>query len=382
MDRLQLRAIIQSGRAVALDCHGIGKSIPGDDPIGPLFKTDILNKTVLIKRFDPALPTARQDINVSTVVYFPYDFNNPYDGGESIDYNAFGFPSLLLNKVAHGAKSPELLASIDHDVEILSLIESMHSLDPFMFKSKAEQYGKESRIHPDYFAISPVEWEKIRGPIRAKISKLVAKALGNQSGLGDEKAKERYVEKFLAKIWQATDIEGIEPFVKAMQLSPVRAPEIFFAWKAVCYYEVRLAEVLGDLKTLFQWVGNNNLCFPSDAIILSEQERTSITARRSALRVKLREGNAKAQKVIREYDYSYNQFIENDQPQKFMEFLDNSGNSYLNLAAHVSTATHGVNLWKRYMTRYGAELRSRQFLELLDGLTVLNNLDVKNNAMA
>jgi hypothetical protein len=53
MDRSQLRNIIESGRAIALDCHAIGKSIPTDDPIGKLFQTDLLNKSILIK----TLPT-------------------------------------------------------------------------------------------------------------------------------------------------------------------------------------------------------------------------------------------------------------------------------------------------------------------------------------
>ena len=78
MDRSQLRNMIESGRSVALDCYAIGKSIPDDDSVGRLFKNDVLNKSVLIKRYEKALPTARQSMIVSTLVYFPYDFDNPY----------------------------------------------------------------------------------------------------------------------------------------------------------------------------------------------------------------------------------------------------------------------------------------------------------------
>ncbi|MGY8958852.1 MAG: hypothetical protein ACKVKG_04845 [Alphaproteobacteria bacterium] len=76
----------------------------------------------------------------------------------------------------------------------------------------------------------------------------------------------------------------------------------------------------------------------------------------------MRTYHGKAHKVIAAYEDSYNQFIQNDRPRKFMDFLENSANSYLNLAANVSTATHSINLWKRYMTRYGPELRHRQFM--------------------
>ncbi|MBT5666269.1 MAG: hypothetical protein HOJ06_13095 [Rhodospirillaceae bacterium] len=371
MDRSQLRNMIGSGRAIALDCYAIGKSIPADDPVGQLFQTDLLNKSVLIKQYEPAQATARLDVLVDTVVYFPYDFQNPYDGGESINFTNFGFPGLLLDKLSHGGESPELVEQVNQDVEILSLIDSMHSLDPFMFKSKAEQQDKDKGIHPDYFAISDVEWDKIRLPIREKIAKLVTKALG---GLEDNPAREQYIERFLMKIWQAKDIEGIEPFVKAMQIAPERAPEVFFAWKAVCYYQVRFSELGDDLKTLFHWIGNNELCFPVDALGISQEEQNLIIERRDRLREKMRAGQLKSIQVIQEYENSYNQFIDADKPQSFMGFLENSGNSYLNLAAHVSAITHSNNLWQQYMTRYGAQLRHAQFTELFDGLIVLNGV--------
>ena len=43
-----------------------------------------------------------------------------------------------------------------------------------------------------------------------------------------------------------------------MQIQPENAPEVFFVWKAVCYYQVRYNDMLNSLKALFQWVGHNN----------------------------------------------------------------------------------------------------------------------------
>ena len=59
MDRSQLRNMIASGCAVALDCYEIGSAIPADDPVGQLFKTRIMNNSVILKHFEPALATAR-----------------------------------------------------------------------------------------------------------------------------------------------------------------------------------------------------------------------------------------------------------------------------------------------------------------------------------
>lgn len=229
MDRSQLRNMIDSGRAIALDCYAIGQAIPPDDPVGLLFESDIMNKSVLMKRYEPTLPTARQPVIVTTPVYFPYDFNNPYDGGESLLFNDIGFHSNLSYKIGMGNVSADLQERIDADMNVLRMIDSMHSLDPFLFRSKAEQCEADEGIHEAYFAISPREWEKIRQPIRDKISKLVTKALSDMGNGDDRLAREQYVERFLMKIWEAKDIEGIEPFIKAMQIEPERAPEIFFA---------------------------------------------------------------------------------------------------------------------------------------------------------
>lgn len=276
MNRSQLRNMIESGRAIALDFYAIGKAIPTDDPVGVIFKTDVLNKSFLIKQFEKSLPTARQPMSVSTLVYFPYDFDNVYDGGESLSFGDSSFYNSLAFKISKGDAPADVLEKVSQDMNVLNIFHSMHSLDPFLLRSKAEQLGLEEQIHDAYFAISPAEWDKIRMPIREKISKLVSKALASIDGEGNASAREQYVERFLMKIWQAKDVEGIEPFIKAMQIAPEKAPEVFFAWKAVCYYQVRFEELQEKLKTLFQWAGHNQLCFPVDFVSISPEEQRQI----------------------------------------------------------------------------------------------------------
>ena len=374
MNRSQLRNMIESGRAVALDCYAIGQSIEDDDPIGRLFENDLLNKSVILKRYEPSLATDPHSVLVNTIVYFPYDMKNVYDGGESVNFSDAAFHGTLAFKIAKSDPTQELLERISEDVKLLNILNSMHSLDPFMFKTKAEQLEIDSKIHPAYFAISNEEWDKIRLPIRDKISKLVSKALDGLGDGADNLAREQYVERFLKKIWEAKDVEGIEPFVKAMQISPEKAPEVFFAWKAVCYYQVRFNDMLGSLKAMFQWVGHNQLCFPVNHVGLLPEETRKIESRRDSLRQKMRDGYVGAQKVIAEYEDSYNKFLDEDKPNLFMNFLDNSENSDLSLASHVSVATHSLNLWRWYVKQYGQVMRNEQFSELFEGLVMLHGV--------
>lgn len=389
--------MIDSGRSVALDCYAIGKKIPTNDPIGRLFQTDILNKSVILKQYEKILPKTSKStmfdenflqqfgggqkapppVNVNTVIYFPYDFENAYDGGESVVYSGKKFIEMLAKKVAQGNPSKDLMSRLNADTRILDLLDSMHSLDPFLFRSKAEQYNLEDAIHPDYYAISREEWDQIQLPIRDKITRLVSKALGERGGEEDAASEQDHVNHFLQKIWHAKDIAGIEPFVKSLQIAPDDAPNLFFAWKAVCYYQLRFDQMMESMKTMFHWIGHDELCFPTDSLQLSKSQQGRIIERRTALRKKVREGFIAAHKVISEYEHSYSQFVNNDKPRLFLNFLADAETSYLLLSNHVSIATHSVNFWRTYMSRYGAELRREEFVPLFDGLMVLYDAQSK-----
>jgi hypothetical protein len=371
MARSQLRNIIDSGRSIALDCYEIGRTIDDEDPVGRLFKTDVMNKTVVFKRFEGNAAGAEGPVRIDTTVYFPYDYEEPYEGGESVSLSDKTFQKKLAFKISNGAATKEMMTRIAMDLRMLHILGSLHSLDPFILRSKAEQLGLYEQIHPAYFAMTAEEWEAIREPIRDKISRLVSKALGGAGASRDEQ-----VERFLTKIWEAKDIDGIEPFTKAMQINAESAPEVFFAWKAVCYYQVRFAAQLDGLKAFFQWVGSDKLCYPSDFPNVTKDEEQRIVGLRAKLRKRVREGYVQANTVLKEYEDSYNRFVQQDQPQAFMSFLQNADKSYLSLASSVSNAAHAINLWKWYVEHYGEGMPKTQFMELFSGLTHL--YDVKH----
>jgi hypothetical protein len=89
----------------------------------------------------------------------------------------------------------------------------------------------------------------------------------------------------------------------------------------------------------------------------------------------MRDGYVAANAVLAEYDRSYDMFVHEDQPKKFIGFLDNAERSYLNLAAHVSVATHAVNMFGWYAEHYGDLMRYEQFIELFEGLNMLYGVE-------
>ena len=134
--------------------------------------------------------------------------------------------------------------------------------------------------------MSQDEWERMQRPIRDKITQLVSKALIERGDEGDAASEQDHVNHFLNKIWHAKDVAGIEPFLKSLQISPDEAPNLFFAWKAVCYYQLRFDQLIESMKTMFQCIGNDQLCFPMNSMQLSKSQKNKLVERRTALRKK------------------------------------------------------------------------------------------------
>ena len=70
------------------------------------------------------------------------------------------FHGKLTFKISKSDPTEELLERIGEDMKFLNMFDNTHSLDTFLFKTKAEQLEMDSQIHPAYFAISDAEWEK------------------------------------------------------------------------------------------------------------------------------------------------------------------------------------------------------------------------------
>ena len=86
-------------------------------------------------------------------------------------------------------------------------------------------------------------------------------------------------------------------------------------------------ELLGALKVMNQWTGHNQLCFPADHISLKAEDRKAVEQKRDLLRHKMRDSYVTANKVLRQYEHSYIEFVGADRPQTFMSFLENAENS-------------------------------------------------------
>lgn len=372
MDRFQLEQVIDAGRSSALNCLEIGSTIPAGHPIGRMFQNEALNRAMFFKVMEQITSLHHTVSIVQTLIYFPYNLDNVYEGGDSILFDDPNFHRLMQVKTALDTRSRQGQIDYVMDLEIIEMIHSLPSLDPFLFKSRAEQLDLIDRIHPNYFNISDAEWERIRAPIRRKILQLVRSAFEGHIGSQISAAQlDKLAGRFLEKIWEAKDVSGVEPFVKALNIAPDKAPELFFAWKAVCFYQSKFESRQKELKEFFAWIGDDAMVRPTDVMRLPKSERDRIELNLTELRNRIRYSYQKIVTILRTYEDSYQRFVVRHEPQHFRDFLASADDHYQEIAACLSAATHAADIWREKTKRYGERLNYENYTGLFRTLCIL-----------
>jgi hypothetical protein len=281
---------------------------------------------------------------------------------------------MLAHKCGFDPDDPTQLDDIGHDQRLLQMLADIPTLDPFLLREKATQLDVAGEINPAYFNLTQEEWSTFQAPIRDKIDALVRKALGVTHNLETTDIA-NHVTNFLDKIWEARDIENIEAFVDSMAMQRDRAPELFFAWKAICYYQAQWRALEPSLKQLFRWIGDRRTALPIDQRTLPEEAREQIDAEITLLKQRMREYYRETLSILEIYENSYQQFIEQSNPEPFKRFLGDAQEQFLALAACLSANAHAVNLLEDQWRRGGRLVYAVQHRELLDCLLSIYGID-------
>ena len=88
MDRQQLARSIDVGRTSTLNCFettkdlaNIADSIDAGDSQGALFRNKYMNDSIVLKVVESRVVGGKRRHGVETLIYFPYNHANIYEGG-------------------------------------------------------------------------------------------------------------------------------------------------------------------------------------------------------------------------------------------------------------------------------------------------------------
>lgn len=342
-----LRYVLDSGSARVFNCLKISEEVirrcekAGVEP-ELMFKNKDLNNIVYIKEASSSngRDTQRVTYRVNTKLYFPYDRNNIYAGGQSIYFYDHNLKDVLrTNFGIDGTSNPDDVA---YDLRVLGILDSLPSLDPFLVRDRLNQ--EQIKCDDQYFAMSEEEWKTIQGHIRAKIEPMVMLAMPD-----NKKNSRQHVDFFIDKIWHCDDIFDLLPLIEAFKLPSEQTAEIFHAWKGVAYYEYQFSHNQERIRRLAEWLKSS-----SDATDFAKpDQKMALKELRENVKQKIKHHWSKAASVFKEYNDAYEElFVNQGRAAPFADFMGHAPTYFWSLGDMVTRVYQAVEVWDKMTYRF------------------------------
>lgn len=321
-----------------------------------LFRHPELHRIIFIKQalLDPDYQKDRHN-RVGTKLYFAFNEANAFEGGKSIFAGDPKFDEAMSFQL--GFDRSRNMANYIHDRDIIQILDSLPSLDPFLMRDRLEAEG--ITPHLGYFEIEEEEWQKIREHVMRRFRPIVEFAFGG----ADATKTQARVRSLVQKIWEAKDMDGLRPILDAMELSIEEAPKALHAWKGVIYYDYRLSRLEKRVRELATWLTHS--ATPTDMV--PPGHRKIVEEIRDGVRHKVRDRWQHARGRLLEYNDAYTAlFIEKRSPGPFIAFLGNASDIFNELGEELSRLDHASEV-RRFITdrHFGGRLKYDPLHELL-----------------
>ena len=291
-------------------------------------------------------PGAAKDSNpIETGIYLPYSTLNPEDGGCAIYLRQKNYQQLLLETIGAiqvyqpGEAPPaasgeaELSPNAAYDLKLLSLLDSVPTLDPFLLKECLDANGIE--YDSSILRLDPAEEKEIRRLISEKISPIIQKAFEH----GDKTLSNR--ERLLEALWDPTMPEA-KSFVRAFGIAESEASPVFSAWKGITFYQLQVRSAGPKLKDLLAWLKSK------DSIPIDAPANKSFMPQLQMFNVKIvtliNQNIAEMRGILQKYESAFETFIGGN-PSELTGFLRSARRVYYVLGYCISSLNSAVAIY-------------------------------------
>ncbi|HOT83396.1 MAG TPA: hypothetical protein PLQ12_08850, partial [Candidatus Defluviicoccus seviourii] len=240
MDRDVLQIFLRSGPARKYDVGHFSKRVATEtaEPENLLFKTHFLNYAILFKSvvIDQSY-TISDSKPISTIIYSPYDYAKPGDGGESFVFCEENFRRFYQYKLRSETVD---ISSFSYDLDVLAIFNSVPTFSPIIIELAFTRANfRPSNI---YFDLTPELRVKLNSHMKARIRPLIVAAY-EQSSCDIERA----VEEMTSKLLYLQDSASVMPLIEALRLAPDTALEVLSSWIGITYFEYEYAALQPQL---------------------------------------------------------------------------------------------------------------------------------------
>jgi hypothetical protein len=359
MDRAQLKYLLNSGPSRVLDV----RKLHFEQRLEPLFKTNILNSTILIKQSGGLEGDEFEDLPaIATKVFLPYDRRKPEDGGESFFYTPHKLRFAIMTILGEKNVDPGQLAA---DTELLSLFDRLPSFSPYLMRDALERANL--TIADGYFVLAEREAAVIKQRMRARLRPLVATAFAGTKS----KMSETSIERLVQKLWELKDMTELLPLVHAFRITGEDAPELFYCWLGIAFFENEYIKLQGRLKRMAGWMASRSA--PRDVLprgVLDHYMHVVMRVRK-LLQIHWKRSLG----VLQQYTATYDELVGAAASAKgFIDFLRHSKSHFWTLGGCLGRLEQSVEIWDQVCSRSGFEILTfERGTELFGILNVINS---------
>ena len=352
-----LDAILHGGSSVSLNMIDIGRHFNRSKC---LFKSNQLNDAVVFKfpNFQEEIsaeskkafggPGSSMDSNpIETGIYLPYSTDEPEVGGCAIYLRQKNFQYVLMNTIGAAPVYPpgetpptdgsDIPPNLAYDLKLLSLLDSVPTLDPFLLKECLDANGIE--YDSAILRLDPKEEAEIRRLISEKISPIIQKAFE----AGDKSLSNR--ERLLEALWNPAMPEA-KAFVRAFGIAESEVNSVFSAWKGITFYQLQVRETGPRLKELLAWLKSK------DATPIDAPSNKSFMPQLQMFNVKIitliNQNVAEMRGILQKYESAFETFIAGN-PGELIAFLRSARKAYYVLGYCISSLNSAVAIYKHVL---------------------------------
>ena len=357
---INLGETASTSRVLNLNQIYINSSKDEDYAASPFFRDPRLNKCIVIKHTLRANELGMFGANrrTATKVVLPFDATDLRLGGRSIFVGQTGFGAFCRDFFVQeeGGKT-------NSDVEILQLLDTIPSLDPFLVRELLSRNGHTPASC--YLKISPHDVERMTGFATVEIERLVKMAFGSSAN----GAAVRLAGKILSNQLD----NDLQPLQTTLKLSDTEFSEGIFSWRGFLYFKWRYTELQDEMRRVTEGLA---------VYTPLGQAGTGINDYIQEARVRLIKCIAMTiiavGKTLAVYDKAYGSLVDRGDLAPFRKFLLDGPKLFYELGESIAVLGHIGSFWNYRMAQknFKHRLHPDDFADILmDFEDSLSNLD-------
>jgi hypothetical protein len=330
------------------------------------FDNPRLNKAIIFKypNFETDIDEfidgggSKKERPVETCLYFPYDTNVPQDGGHGVYLREQDFSAKL--KYFIGIDLDVISPENARDLELLSLLDDIPSLDPFLMRVKFDE--ARVGIDAEFLGLDKVEELNIKSIVTRDVYPIITKAFPP----GYIEKRSRSLSDFINSLWKAQSAEA-ELFIESFKIDKSLSNRILTAWKGVAYYEYKYSENIRRSTEIIKWLASPD-SDPYDLAMVGHMKELYSMHKRTTIE-QIRGLTRSTINIFKSYRECHTLFMERNDPGPFRDFLSKANERFWALGFCVNALDHCNYIFETdVMDKPGMKLRSDQFEVFLNKL--------------